>query len=86
MKRPELEYIGSHPMKEKYTEELEKYCDELEKSLDKACDVIADLNSCSNFCSLIYGPCHFEKKCCDYGCVSDKENWKEWCLNDEEDK
>ena len=35
MKRPVLEYIGNHKMKDKYISELEKYCDELEEIVSK---------------------------------------------------
>ncbi|MDD6640911.1 MAG: hypothetical protein PUE66_07965 [Erysipelotrichaceae bacterium] len=83
MKRPTLEYAENCTLIHTYARKLEEYCDELEKAFDKACDVLADLNSCSNLCSLIYGPCPFEKKCCEYGCMSNKENWKEWCMKNE---
>lgn len=36
MKRPTLEYIGNHTMKDEYISQLEKYCDELEKKFHEA--------------------------------------------------
>lgn len=58
----------------------------LEKELDKAFDVIAELNNCTNLNSEKYEHCPFEKKCFNYGCVSNKENWKEWLMKDGEIK
>lgn len=54
----------------------------LEKELDKAFDVIAELNNCTNLNSEKYEHCPFEKKCFNYGCVSNKENWKELLMKD----
>lgn len=68
---------------EDYESNLETYCDELEKALDKAFDVIAELNDCTNLSSEKYEHCPFEKKCFNYGCVSNKENWKELLMKDE---
>lgn len=60
----------------------------LEKELDKACDVIVELNDCTNLSSEKYGHCPFEKKCNnglwhDQNCISNKENWKELLMKDE---
>lgn len=72
---------------EDYESNLETYCDYLEKALDKACDVIVELNDCTNLSSEKYGHCPFEKKCNNglwhaQNCISNKENWKEWCMKD----
>lgn len=92
MKKPKLEYLHNEPMIYKYAGQLELYCYELEKkierlekALDKACDVIVELNDCTNLSSEKYGHCPFEKKCNNglwhaSNCVSNKENWKEWCI------
>ena len=71
-----------------YESNLETYCDELEKELDKAYDVIVELNDCTNLSSEKYGHCPFEEKCKDNnghfsGCISNRDNWKEWCMKDE---
>lgn len=58
----------------------------LEKELDKAFDVIAELNNCTNLNSEKYEHCPFEKKCFNYGCVSNKENWKELLIKNGEIK
>ena len=83
---------------EKYCDELEaivskgdcvthyeKEIERLEKALDKACDVIVELNTCNNLRAEQYEHCPFEKKCFfhDLGCFSNKENWKEWLMKDE---
>lgn len=62
----------------------------LEKALDKACDVIVELNTCNNLVSEEYLHCPLEQKCnnrCieekrNNRCISNKENWKEWCMKD----
>ena len=94
MKKPKLEYLHNEPMIYKYAGQLELYCYELEKKievlekeLDKAFDVIVELNDCTNLSSEKYGHCPFEKKCSNglwhaTNCVSNKENWKEWCMKD----
>ena len=72
MKKPKLEYLNNEPMIYKYVGQLEFYCyalekniERLEKELDKAFDVIVELNEhASNY-------------------ISNKENWKEWCMKDE---
>lgn len=76
---------------EDYESNLETYCDELEKALDKACDVIVDMNHCTNLGAVEYIHCPFfdkEKRKCsgDRKCLSNRRNWKDWCLNDGEDK
>lgn len=88
MKRPKLEYAENCTLIHTYARKLEEYCDELEKALDKACDVIVELNTCNNLISEEYLHCPFEKKCNDTNghfsrCVSNKENWKEWLLDEE---
>lgn len=65
----------------------EKEIERLEKELDKACDVIVELNDCTNLSSEKYGHCPFEKKCNNglwhaSNCVSNKENWKELLMKD----
>ena len=89
MKKPKLEYLHNEPMIYKYAGQLELYCYELEKKikvlekeLDKAFDVIGELNNCTNLNSEKYEHCPFEKKCFNYGCVSNKENWKELLMKD----
>ena len=89
MKKPKLEYLHNEPMIYKYAGQLELYCYELEKKikvlekeLDKAFDVIGELNNCTNLNSEKYEHCPFEKKCFNYGCVSNKENWKELLIKD----
>lgn len=59
----------------------------LEKAIDKACDVIAELNDCTNLISEKYKNCPFEKKCNNglwhaSNCISNKENWIEWLMKD----
>lgn len=88
MKRPKLEYAENCTLIHTYARKLEEYCDELEKELDKACDVIVELNDCTNLSSEKYGHCPFEKKCNNglwhaQNCISNKENWKEWLMKDE---
>lgn len=91
MKRPKLRYAYNEALINTYAEELEKYCDEIEKALDKACDVIVELNTCNNLVSEEYLHCPLEQKCnnrCieekrNNRCISNKENWKEWCMKDE---
>lgn len=66
----------------------EKEIQRLEKALDKACEVIVELNDCTNLISEEYLHCPFGKKCNDTNghfsiCVSNKENWKEWLLDEE---
>ena len=60
----------------------EKKIETLENALDKAFDVIGELNNCTNLNSEKYEHCPFEKKCFNYGCVSNKENWKELLMKD----
>ena len=93
MKKPKLEYLHNEPMIYKYAGQLELYCYELEKKikvlekeLDKAFDVIGELNNCTNLNSEKYEHCPFEKKCFNYGCVSNKENWKELLIKNGEIK
>ena len=60
----------------------------LEKALDRACDVIVELNTCNNLISEEYLHCPLEQKCnnrcieekCNNRCISNKEEWKEWCM------
>ena len=66
-------------------EKLQNENKKIEKELDKACDVIVELNDCTNLSSEKYGHCPFEKKCNNglwhaSNCISNKENWKEWCM------
>lgn len=95
MKRPELEYAENCTLIHTYARKLEEYCDELEKNievlekeLDKAFDVIVELNDCTNLSSEKYGHCPFEKRCNNglwhaSNCISNKENWKELLMKDE---
>ena len=60
----------------------------LEKALDKACELLVNLNDCINLVSEEHLHCPFEKKCKDNnghfsGCISNKDNWKEWLLDEE---
>ena len=67
-----------------YEDEIQR----LEKALDKACEVIVELNTCNNLVSEEYLHCPLEQKCnnrcieekCNNRCISNKENWKEWCI------
>lgn len=95
MKRPKLEYAENCTLIHTYARKLEEYCDELEKNievlekeLDKAFDVIVELNDCTNLSSEKYGHCPFEKRCNNglwhaSNCISNKENWKELLMKDE---
>ena len=61
----------------KALEEKEK----LEKALDKACDIIADLNDCTNKGSVVYSTCPFKNKCGTFdGCIGNKEEWKKYLM------
>ena len=91
MERPKLKYAYNEPLIHTYARKLEEYCDELEKALDKACDVIVELNTCNNLVSEEYLHCPLEQKCnnrCieekrNNRCISNKEEWKEWLLDEE---
>lgn len=51
-----------------------------EKALDKACE---ELSSHTVECDLVQCPFNCEYDSCDFDC-GNKENWKEWCMRDEE--
>ena len=56
-------------------------CYVYEKALDKACDIIVDLNDCTNRSAeipscLFRGECEKSEKC-----LSTPEKWKEYLLN-----
>lgn len=76
MNRPVLK-IGDSLIE--HINDLNRYIDQLEKTLDKACEMLTELTSDCN----IY-KCPFNCGCdCSFECEN-KENWKEWCMRDEE--
>ena len=53
----------------------------LEKALELACDIITDLNDCTNKGSAKYPTCPFKNKCGTFdGCIGDKEKWKKYLM------
>ena len=89
--RPQIEWYteysstsgGAIVHKKEYDMALEIYCDHLEKALDEACNIIVDLNDCTNR-SAKYPTCPFREECEKIphsGCLSTPERWKEYLLN-----
>lgn len=71
---------GAIVHKKAYDMALEIYCDHLEKALDKACNIIEDLNDCTNR-AYKYTTCPFREDCEKSDvCLSTPERWKEYLL------
>ena len=58
----------------------------LSKALDKASDILYELNDCHNKWSEKYSHCPFYDECqkTQDGCIASKEKWKEWLLKEDE--
>ena len=53
----------------------------LGKALELACDIITDLNDCTNKGSSKYPTCPFKNKCGTFdGCIGNKEKWKKYLM------
>lgn len=56
-----------------------------EKALDKASDILYDLNDCDNLRAKNFGRCPFYDRCESLDkCIASKEKWKEWLLKEDE--
>ena len=56
----------------------------LSNALDKASDILYELNDCDNLRAKNFGRCPFYDYCESIDkCIASKEQWKEWLLNND---
>lgn len=60
---------------------ITKYAKKLDKALDKALNIIMDLNDCTNIYADEYITCPFREEC-EKGneCLSNYENWRDYLM------